>query len=142
MTDKCGKVVTIYEVEREKDLGIIFQNNLSLFNEHINMAANKANKITGLIKRSFSFLDKHAFLTLYKSLIRSHVDYGNSIWFPVLKKDMRIIENTQRRATIFLLPDLYHLSYEQRLEALNLPTLLYRRKRGVLILVFKILNGI
>ena len=105
------------------------------------MAANKANKITGLIKRSFSFLDKPKFLTLYKSLIRSHVDYGNSIWFPVLKKDMRIIENTQRRATK-LLPDFYHLSYEQRLEALNLPTLLYRRKRGDLILVFKILNGI
>ena len=140
MTNKCGKVVTIYEVEREKDLGIIFQNNLK-FNEHINMAANKANKITGLIKRSFSFLDKPTFLTLYKSLIRSHVDYGTSIWFPVLKKDMRIIENTQRRATK-LLPDLYHLSYEQRLEALNLPTLLYRRKRGDLILVFKILNGI
>ena len=140
MTDKCGKVVTIYEVEREKDLGIIFQNILES-NEHINMAANKANTITGLIKRSFSFLDKPTFLTLYKSLIRSHVDYENSIWFPVLKKDMRIIENTQRRATK-LLPDLYNLSYEQRLEALNLPTLLYRRKRDDLILVFKILNGI
>ena len=31
MTDKCGKVVTIYEVEREKDLGIIFQYNLKFF---------------------------------------------------------------------------------------------------------------
>ena len=106
-------------------MGLSSKTTLSLFNEHINMAANKANKITGLIKRSFSFLDKPTYLTLYKSLIRSHVDYGNSIWFPVLKKDMRIIENTQRRATK-LLPDLYHFSYEQRLEALNLPTLVYR----------------
>ena len=100
MTDKCGKVVTIYEVEQEKDLGIIFQNNLK-FNEHINMAANKANKITSLIKRSFSFLDKPTFLTLYKSLIRSYVDYGDSVWFPVLKKGMRIIENIYKRATKF-----------------------------------------
>ena len=69
------------------------------------------------------------------------MDYGNSVWFPVLKKDIRIIENTQRRATR-LLPDLRHLCYERRLEALNLPTLLYRRKRGDLIQVFKILHGI
>ena len=107
MTDKCGKVVTIYKVEREQNLGIIFQNNLK-FNEHINMAANKTNKITGLIKGSFSFLDKPTFLTLYQSLIHSHMDYGNSILFPALKKDLRIIENTQRRATK-LLADLYFI---------------------------------
>ena len=32
MTDKCGKIVAIYEVQREKDLGIIFQKTLSLLN--------------------------------------------------------------------------------------------------------------
>lgn len=140
LKDKTGKEVLIQEVDKEKDLGIIFQSNLK-FNEHINVAANKANQIVGLIKRSFTYLDNSTFLTLYKSLIRSHVDYGNSVWFPVLKKDIKIIENTQRRATR-ILPELQHLCYENRLRALNLPTLLYRRKRGDLIQVFKILNGI
>ena len=73
------------KVDREKDLGVIFQSNLK-FNEHINMAANKANKIVGLIKRSSTYLDYSIFLILYKSLIRSHVDYGNSARFPVQKK--------------------------------------------------------
>ena len=43
---------------------------------------------------------------------------------------------------MLLVPELKHLCYEKRLEELNLPTLLYRRKRGDLILVFKILNGV
>ena len=50
------------------------------------MAANKVNKMTGLLKRTFTYLDKPTFLNIYKSLIHSQVDYGNSIWFPVLKK--------------------------------------------------------
>ena len=140
MFDRTGKEVLLEEVRSEKDLGIIFQSNLK-FNELVNMVANKANIMTGLIKRTFTCLDKPTFLNIYKSLIRSQVVYGNSIWFPVLKKDIRMIENTQRRATL-LLPELKHLSYEERLEELNLPTLLYRRKRGDLIQVFKVLNGV
>lgn len=139
MLDKTGSVVDIKSVEREKDLRIVFQSNLK-FNQHLSLAANKANRITGLIRRTFSYLDQNTFICLYKSLIRSHVDYGDSVWFPVLKKDIRLIENVQRRATR-LLSDLSHLCYEDRLRALNLPTLLYRRKRGDLIQVFKILNG-
>ena len=51
-----------------------------------------------------------------------------------------MIENIQRRGTK-LVPDLFNMSYTERLKALNLPTLIYRRKRGDLIQVFKILNG-
>ena len=35
-----------------------------------------------------------------------------------------------------------HLSYIDRLKYLNLPTLLYRKFRGYMIMVFKLLNGI
>ena len=98
--------------------------------------------MTGIIKRTFIYLDKPTFINIYKSLIRSQADYGNLIWFPFLKKDIRIIENTQRRATL-LVPELKPLSYERGLEGLNFSTLLYRRKRGDLIIqVFKILNGV
>ena len=37
MTNKCGKIVAIYEVQREKDLGIIFQKTLSLLNISIRL---------------------------------------------------------------------------------------------------------
>ena len=51
-----------------------------------------------------------------------------------------MIENVQRRATR-LVANIQKLSYPERLKALKLLTLEYRRKRGRMIEVFKILNG-
>ena len=62
------------------------------------------------------------------------------MWNPSLKKHIQIIENIQRRGTK-LVPELININYTDRLKMLNLPTLKYRRKRGDLIQVFKILNG-
>ena len=68
------------------------------------------------------------------------IDYGDSVWNPSLKKHIQMIENIQRRETK-LVQDLVNINYTDRLNMLNLPTLKYRRKRGDLIQVFKILNG-
>ena len=78
MVDKNNNTVDIKVVEQEKDLGVIFQKNLK-FDKHISLAVNKANRILGLVKRTFTFMDKSTFLYLYKSLIRSHLDYGDLI---------------------------------------------------------------
>ena len=86
-------------------------------------------------------MDKELFLKLYKTLVRTHTDYGNSIWYPVTKKNKQAIENLQRRATK-IVPEIKDLSYEERLRELNLPTLEYRRRRGDLIQMFKTLHGI
>ena len=51
-----------------------------------------------------------------------------------------MIENVQRRATR-ILSTLRHLSYSERLRELNLPIILYRRRRADLIQVFKIIKG-
>ena len=59
---------------------------------------------------------------------------------PSLKKHIQMIENILRRGTK-LVPELVNINYTDRLKMLNLPTLKYRRKRGDLIQVFKILNG-
>lgn len=130
----------LQDVTTEKDLGINFTNTLN-FDEHINKIVNKANSITGLIKRNFVYMDNELFLTLYKALVRPHLDYGNSIYYPTTKKNKKIIENVQRRATR-IVPQLRGLSYEDRLKALNLPSLEYRRQRGDMIIVFKIIRGI
>ena len=140
MVDKNNNTVDIKVVEQEKDLGVMFQENLK-FDKHISLAVNKANRILGLVKRTFTYMDKSTFLYLYKSLIRSHLDSGDLIWYPVLKRHIRMVENVQRRATR-LIPELRNLSYSERLQELNLPTLLYRRKRADMIQVFKIMKGI
>ena len=101
---------------------------------------NKANSVIGLIRRSFRHLDKEMFLTLYKSLIRPQLEYGNQVWSPRLAKHIKMIENVQRRATK-LVPELSDMEYEDRLKELRLPTLAYRRLRGDLIEVYKIMSG-
>ena len=58
---------------------------------------------------------------------------------PCLKKDSELLERVQRTATR-LIPGIAKLPYGTRLTKLNLFPLSYRRIRGDLIIVFKLLN--
>ena len=139
LKDKDDNLQALPKDTKEKDLGIWFQNNLK-FDEHINYIVNRANGLVGLIKWTFKSLDKDSFLILYKSLIRSILDYGGSVYYPYTKKNIQLIENVQRRATR-ILSGLKGLSYGERLESLKLPTMHYKRKRHDLIQLFKIVHG-
>ena len=140
LTDSENNSHTLSLEDSECDLGILFKKNLK-FDEHIDKVVNKVNRISGLIRRKFTHIDKSTFLTLYKSLVRSHLDYGNLIYYPTTKKCKQILENAQRRATR-LVPELRGMSYEERLMELNLSTLEYRRRRYDIIQVFKIIHKI
>ena len=59
----------------------------------------------------------------------------------MFKKDKILLENVQRRATR-LVKRLRHISYEDRLRTLGLPSLEYRRERSDMIQVYKIMHGI
>ena len=86
MVDKCNNVQKLPQDGEEKDLGITFEKTLT-FNSHIINTVNKANRIIGLIKRSFSHMDKQMFVSIYKALVRSILDYGSPVWNPTTKKD-------------------------------------------------------
>ena len=93
----------------------------------------------GLIRRTFEHLNEDTFIPLYKSLVRVHLDFAAPVWKPYKIKYIDMLESVQRRATKQL-PGFAKLSYPDRLKKLNLPTLSYRRVRGDLIEVFKILS--
>lgn len=135
-----GQKVKIEQCTEEKDLGVLFDGSLS-FDAHIQAAINKANRMLGIIRRTFTYLNKEVFLNLYKSLVRPHLEYASSVWAPRLKRQSLALERVQRRATR-LLPDTRDLEYVDRLYFLNLPSLKYRRYRGDLIQTFKILNKV
>ena len=120
-----------------KDLGVIFDFRLN-FRQHIQDKINKAYSMIGLIKRNFIHMDKHTFVMLYKSLVRTHIEYAVSVWCPYKKGDIEDIEKIQKRATKLI--SFKKISYKDRLIKLKLPTLKYRRLRGDMIEVFKMLH--
>ena len=65
-------------VTEEKDLGVTVDHQLK-FHTHTSAAMKKANSILGLIKRSFSVKDKTTLPSLYMSMVRPHLEYGNII---------------------------------------------------------------
>ena len=94
-----------------------------------------------MLRRSFVHLDKDMFKKLFTSMVRPHLEYGAPIWNPHTKKNIDAIENVQRRASKRI-PWLSHLTYKQRLEAIKLPTLQYRRYRGDMIETYKMSHGL
>ena len=69
---------------------------------------------------------------LYKTLVRTHLEFASSVWHPYKSKYIEMIENVQRIATKQL-PGLKNLSYPERLRKLKLPTLTLKRIRGDMI---------
>jgi len=63
----------------------------------------------GLIKRNFIHLAEEAFVTLYKSLVRSHLEYANSVWNPHRQGQIKDLEKVQMRATKWVLTVKYLL---------------------------------
>ena len=73
--------------------------------------------------------------------MRPILEYGNSIWSPLYKRQSVALENVQRRFTKSI-PGLENVPYHERLKSIGLPSLKYRRMRGDLIQCYKIFNGI
>ena len=141
MKDADGERVKIKEdAEVEKDLGVTFDRKLT-FRQHIGLIVKKLNQLIALVRRTFKYIDCHLFRLLYTALMRPHFDYADCIWSPHYQIDIMQLENTQRRATR-LVPELLDMTYEERLRKLNLPSLVYRRKRMDMIQTFRILKGI
>ena len=73
-------------------------------------------------------------------MVRPHLEYAHSVWCPYKKGDIVEIGKVQKRATKLII-SLKPLPYKERLRRLKLPTLKYRRLRGNMIEVFKIINN-
>ena len=98
MLDNTDNYVQVTSVSEEKDLGVTFEPSLK-FDIHINNCVNKAQRVLAMIRRSFDYMEKDMFITLYKSIVRPLLEYGTPVWSPLLMKDIRKIESIQHRAT-------------------------------------------
>ena len=92
------------------------------------------------MKRAFTDLNNDGFLKLYKAMVRPIIEYANTIWGPHFLLDKRRLERVQRLATK-IIPLLSDKSYHYHLISLDLPSLNYRRIRGDVIFLYKLING-
>ena len=88
----------IGSVESEEDISVTFDTSLE-FDIHINEQNQKVSIICAMIRRSYRFINAKAFLPLYKALVRSHLEYGNSVWCPYKIKYIDFVVQIQRIAT-------------------------------------------
>ena len=58
------------------------------------------------------------FMSLYKSIVKPHLEYASCKWAPVYKRDCIALENVQRRATK-MVPCLRNLPYSERLKKIG-----------------------
>ena len=89
---------------------------------------------------AFAYIDEEMVKKIITSFMRPTLEYAAVVWSPHLKKHVKKIEKIQRAATRWV-SRLRDLSYEERLDKLQLPTLEERRKRGDMIMLYKCVEG-
>ena len=104
------------------------------------IAAQNTNKMAYWVLSVFSDRSKDVLLTLYKSIVRSRLEYSCPVWNPSSMQDIKKLESTQRAFTRYI-SGCQGLSYWARLKKLGLMSLQRRRERYVILHLWKIWQG-
>ena len=131
--------VTIYPSDQVRDLGVIVSSDLS-WDNHINSMLQKAKMMSAWVLNVFKCRDSCTMLTLYKSLIRSLLEYCCPLWHPTTIGLTQKIEALQRSFTRKI-SGCQDMNYWERLSHLKLMSLQRRRERYIIITMWKILNN-
>lgn len=137
--------VTLQRKHEARDLGVIFDDKLSL-NQHCSALVKKCNQLLGFISRvTKSFKKSESLILLYNALVRSRLEYASVIWSPFYKTHIDHVESVQKRFLRMLCARLglrrAVKSYDKRCERFSLESLESRRRLQDLIHLHKIING-
>ena len=82
----------------ERDVGVVIDESLG-YNRQCAKAVLSANRIMGIMDRTYSCKSRDNILNLYRSLVRPHLEYCCQAWRPCLQKDVDSIEKVQWHMT-------------------------------------------
>ena len=120
------------EIERKslvRDLGVLVSDGFT-WTPHVNKMVIDARKMASWTLGVFRDRSKVVMLQLYKSLIRSKLEYCCPLWNPSLVQDIQTIEDVQRYFTNRI-SGMSDLSYWERLSALASTAITSTQKRTV-----------
>ena len=102
------------------------------------LAGQNSNKMANWVLSVFSDRSKDVLFTLYKSIVRSRLEYYCLVWNPSLMQDIKRLESTQRAFTRYI-SGFQGLLYWDRLKKLGLmPGAPFFRERYVILHMWKI----
>ena len=129
----------LHDSEWVSDLGVAVSNDFR-FDVHISQISRKANLKCSWVLSVFKSRDRETMLTLYKSVVRSLLEYNSPLWSPSKVSEIAMLEAVQRRLTSKIY-SVQHLDYWERLSQLGLMSLQRRRDRYQLLYLWKIINA-
>ena len=89
----------------------------------------------------FSSRDPELMITVYKTLVRSLMEYCSPLWSPQTVGDIQLLESVQRGFTAKV-SGMKNMDYWQRLKALDLMSLQRRRDRYAVLTMHKTYRGL
>ena len=136
-TTSTGKVLEASDTVT--DLGVILSDSLN-WSPYISTIVKKAKQKAGWALSVFSDRSPVVMKTLFKSLIRSILEYSCPLWNGLTLENIRDLEAIQRTFTYKTVCPPYVQDYWDRLQYLQLMSLQRRRERYVILHMWKILN--
>ena len=110
------------------------------FEEHLKTMVNKINKTIGLLRKFQNFLPRTSVLTIYKSSIRPHLDYGDIVYDQSYNTSFhQRLESLQYNAAIAITGVIRGTSKEKLYNELGLESLQNRRWYRKLSFLYKVL---
>ncbi|GAB0193218.1 cAMP-dependent protein kinase inhibitor alpha [Grus japonensis] len=80
----------------ERELAMLVGKKLNMSQQWA-LAAQKANRVLGCIKRSVDCRSRGAIVPFCSTLMKPHLEYCIQLWGPRYKKEMELLEQVQRR---------------------------------------------
>ena len=124
----------------QKHLGMYLDESLN-FNYHIREKMSKAMKGIGIIKKLSKVLPRHSLVTIYKSFVRPHLDYGDIIYDqPNNESFNQKIERIQYTAALAITGAIRGTSQKKLYDELGFESLKFRCWFRKLCIFYKIKN--
>lgn len=137
-TDSNGESITAKD--SVKDLGI-YMSSSAEFSTHINSVVKKVTGLTSWALRCFKCRSSIFIITIWKTVILPHLDYGSQLWSPYKKCEIQKLEILQK-CFLSKIVGTHDLSYWEILKTYGIYSLQRRRERYRIIYVWSILEGL